>query len=150
MVPYIQIPIKTSKKELMQKTIDKYIFFAWTLEWLTHYRFFHDEEVINLKIIEENIYKSGLLKEKEITLNEISQWLQEMQVMKLIRLIKVVDMNKEEIALEKDGYEAYKNQTFQSMAVSLLEARESRKLAKWAVVLAVLSIIISIVIYFFD
>ena len=145
MIPYIQIPIKTSKKQLMQKTVNKYIFFSWTLEWLAKFYFFQDKNEIDLRIIEENIYKSGLLSEKEASRNDISHWLQEMQAMKLIKLIKIIDTNTDEIALEKDGYEAYRNQTFQSMATSLLEANENKKMARWAVIVAVVSIILTLI-----
>lgn len=146
MVPYIQIPIESSKKELMQKNVSKYIFFAWTLEWLAIHYFYKDIKDVNLRFIEENIYKSKLLSKKEASPNDISHWLQEMQAMGLIKLVKIVNTDESEINMTEFGYEAYRSQTYNSLATNLMEAQASRKIAKTAVWISVISIIIAIIL----
>ncbi len=49
------------------------------------------------------------------------------------------------IYLTEKGVEEYKNQTYHALAANLLEAQESRRLSKTAILIAIVSILIAIV-----
>lgn len=142
----VNIELKTSRRKLLRQNASKYLFFAWTLDRLVQYHEYHNAERINIGYIDKSIYKTNLLKHSKESEENVNYWLQEMIWMGLIRLENNPVINQELLYITPKGVDAYKNQTYHTIAANLLEANENRKMAKWAVVVATLSIIITIVL----
>ena len=141
----VNFDLKSGRKELMRRNASKYLFFAWTLDRLVQYKIYKNAERINIGYIDKSIYDTGLLKRGKESEEDVNRWLQEMILMGLIRLEDDHDIDQELIDILPKGVEAYKNQTYHVIAAQMMEADESRKMARMAVILAVLSIIITIV-----
>lgn len=73
---------------------------------------------------------------------QLNLWISELSWMGLIVRVSERDTNSE-ISLTKEGLVAYKSQPLHSIAASLIEARESRKLSNRAIWIAISSIIIT-------
>lgn len=142
----VNIELKTSKKTLLRQNATKYLFFAWTLDRLVQYQVYKKAERINIAYIDQSIYDTGLLKKCKKSKEDVNRWLQDMILMGLIRIEPNKVIDQELVYITDKGIEAYKQQTYHVIAAHLMEANASRKLAKWAVALAVLSIIITIVL----
>lgn len=142
----VNFDLKTGRKELMRRNALKYLFFAWTLDRLVQYQIYYKAERINIGYIDKSIYDTGLLKKCKESEEDVNRWLQEMILMGLVRLEDNHEIDQELLYILPKGIEAYKNQTYHVIAAQMMEADESRKMAKLAVVLAVLSIIITIVL----
>lgn len=142
----VNFDLKSGRKELMRRDASKYLFFAWTLDRLVQYKAYKNAERINIEYIDKSIYDTGLLKKCKESEEDVNRWLQEMIFMGLVRLEDNHEIDQELLYILPKGIEAYKNQTYHVIAAQMMEADESRKMAKWAVVLAVLSIIITIVL----
>ena len=142
----VNFDLKDGRKELMRRNASKYLFFAWTLDRLVQYQIYYKAERINIGYIDKSIYDTGLLKKCKESEEDVNRWLQEMILMGLIRLEDNHEIDQELLYILPKGIEAYKNQTYHVIAAQMMEADESRKMAKLAVVLAVLSIAITLFI----
>ena len=142
----VNFDLKTCRKELMRRNASKYLFFAWTLDRLVQYKIYKNAERINIGYIDKCIYDTGLLKKCKESEEDVNRWLQEMILMGLIRLEDNHEIDQELLYILPKGIEAYKNQTYHVIAAQMMEAAESRKMAQWAVAIAVLSIIITLVL----
>ncbi len=142
----VNIELKTSRKTLLRQNATKYLFFAWTLDRLVQYQVHKKAERINIGYIDKSIYDTGLLKKCKKSKEDVNLWLQDMILMGLIRVEPNIEIDQELVYITEKGIEAYKNQTYHVIAAHLMEANASRNLSRWAVVLAVMSIVISIVL----
>lgn len=75
---------------------------------------------------------------------QINIWISELSWMGLITRVSESTTNST-LQLTKEGVEAYRNQTFHSVAANLLESRESRRLSIIAIWVAVAAIFISLI-----
>lgn len=143
-VPYRTYNIKTSRKELLEENASKYLFFAWTLNRLKEFLLCHDAKRINEGYITKSIYKTTLLEGVKEPDNLIEKWLLDMELIGLIKIEHDPAIKQTLIYLTKKGLDEYKNQTYHVLAANLLEAQESRRLSKTAIIIAIVSILISI------
>lgn len=134
-----------SNLQRMKMSCDKYLFYTWVLDYLTLNTAYNEAESLELSIIENGAISNDIIKQNKYSYNDISAWLQEMQLIGLIKLTKVYG-GKDEISITHEGFIAYKNQTYHVISAQLCEAYYSRKYATRAVYLALTSIIITIVI----
>jgi hypothetical protein len=144
-VPYRTYNIKTSRKELLEENASKYLFFAWTLNRLKEFLLCHDAKSINEGYITKSIYKTTLLEGVKEPDKLIEKWLVDMKFIGLIRIEYDPTIKQTLIYLTEKGLEEYKNQTYHALAANLLEAQESRRLSKTAILIAIVSILIAIV-----
>ncbi len=142
----VNLELKTSRHTLLRQNASKYLFLAWTLDRLVQYQVYHKAERINVAYIDKSIYDTGLLRKCKKSKEDVNRWLQDMILMGLIKLEPNQQIDQELVYITEKGIDAYKSQTYHVIAAHLMEANASRKLAKWAVVLAVLSIVITIVL----
>lgn len=140
----VNIELETSRGELLHRNANKYLFFAWTLDRLVQYLTYKKAERINIAYIDQSIYQTKLLKKNKKSKEDINRWLQEMILIGLIRLEHNKAIDQELLYITEKGIEEYKNQKYHVIAAQLLEANASRKMAKWAVIVAIISIIITI------
>lgn len=144
-VPYRTYNIKTSRKELLEENASKYLFFAWTLNRLKEFLLCRDAKRINEGYITKSIYKTTLLEGVKEPDKLIEKWLVDMKFIGLIRIEYDPTIKQTLIYLTEKGLEEYKNQTYHALAANLLEAQESRRLSKTAILIAIVSILIAIV-----
>lgn len=135
----------TSRKKLLADNASKYLFFAWTLDRLVQYMVFRDAKRINIGYIVESIYTSKLIKKREHPAEDVNRWIQEMIFLGLINCETDEIRDLELVNLKEKGLEAYKAQTYHTIAANLLEAEESRKLARCAMWLAAVSVFLAAV-----
>lgn len=146
----VNIELKTSRRKLLRQNASKYLFFAWTLDRLVQYYAYHHAERINIGYIDKSIYKTNLLKHSKESEENVNYWLQEMIFMGLIKLEVNHDIDQELLYITPKGVDAYKNQTFHIIAADLLEANENRRVARLAVIVAVVSIVISLISFIIE
>ena len=144
-VPYRTYNIKTSRKELLEENASKYLFFAWTLNRLKEFLLCRDAKSINEGYITNSIYKTTLLEGVKEPDKLIEKWLVDMKFIGLIRIEYDPRIKQTLIYLTEKGVEEYKKQTYHALAANLLEAQESRRLSKTAIIIAIVSILIAIV-----
>lgn len=144
----VNFDLKKGRRELLRRNSTKYLFFAWTLDRLVYYQIYYKAERINIGYIDKYIYDTGLLKKRKESEEDVNRWIQEMILMGLIRLEENIEIDQELLYILPKGIDAYKQQTYHVIAAQMMEANESRRLARWAVGVAVLSIIITIVLSF--
>lgn len=142
----VNLELKTSRRNLLRQNATKYLFYAWSLDRLVQYQVYKKAERVNIAYIDKSIYDTGLLKRSKQSEEDVNRWIQDMILMGLIRVEPNKEIDQELVYITEKGIEAYKSQTYHVIAAHLMEANASRKLAKWAVVLAVLSIIITLVL----
>lgn len=138
-------PLKTKKNEC-EYYETKYFIFAAVIDMLSHkmiectwedkgnlptMTFMEIRESLSMQIDSDLV--------SDFTNEQINLWISELSWMCLIT--RVSDRaNNSVIQLTEKGYEAYQNQVFHSISANLIEARASRKLAKEAVIISVISI----------
>jgi predicted transcriptional regulator len=105
----------------------------------------HDAKSINEGYITKSIYKTTLLEGVKEPDKLIEKWLVDMKFIGLIRIEYDPTIKQTLIYLTEKGLEEYKNQTYHALAANLLEAQESRRLSKTAILIAIVSILIAIV-----
>lgn len=137
--------IKTSRKQLLTENASKYLFFAWTLNRLKEFLLCQDAERINEQYITKSIHKTELLKGIKEPDRLVDKWLNDMDFIGLIKIVFDPRINQTLIYITEKGLEEYKNQTYHVLAANLLEAEESRKLSRAAIILSIISIAIVIV-----
>lgn len=143
-VPYRTYKIEKSRKSIIEENASKYLFFAWTLNRLKEFLLCHDAIRVNEGYITKSIYKTTLLKGLKESDNLIEKWLLDMELIGLIKIEHDPAIEQTLIYLTKKGLDEYKNQTYHVLAANLLEAQESRRLSKTAIIIAIVSILISI------
>ena len=143
-VPYRTYKIEKSRKSIIEENASKYLFFAWTLNRLKEFLLCHDAIRVNEGYITKSIYKTTLLKGLKESDNLIEKWLLDMELIGLIKIEHDPAIEQTLIYLTKKGLDEYKNQTYHVLAANLLEAQESRRLFKTAIIIAIVSILISI------
>ena len=142
--PYKIYSIKTSRKELRTENASKYLFFAWTLNRLKEFLLCHDAERINEGYITKSIHKTELLKGIKEPDNLVNKWLIDMEFIGLIKVVFDPNIKQTLIYITEKGIEEYKKQTYHVLAANLLEAQESRRLSRIAIIIAVVSVIVAI------
>ncbi len=142
--PYRFYNIKTSRKELLEENASKYLFFAWSLNRLKEFLLCHDAVRINEGYITKSIHKTELLKGIKEPDNLVNKWLADMEFIGLIRGEYDPRIDQHLIYITGKGIEEYKNQTYHVLAANLLEAQESRRLSRIAIIIAVVSVIVAI------
>lgn len=143
-VPYRIYKIETSRKCIIEENASKYLFFAWTLNRLKEFLLCHDAIRVNEGYITKSIYKTTLLKGLKESDKLIEKWLVDMKFIGLIRIEYDPRIKQTLIYLTEKGLEEYKNQTYHALAANLLEAQESRRLSKIAIIIAIVSILVAI------
>lgn len=144
----VNLELKTSRRKVLRQNASKFLFIAWTLDRLVQYLMYNKAERINIGYIDKSIYKSRLLKHCKESEENVNYWIQEMIFIGLIRLETDPVINQELVYLTPKGADAYKSQTYHIIAANLLEASESRRMARWAVIIALVSVAISILLAF--
>ena len=142
--PYRFYNIKTSRKELLKENASKYLFFAWTLNRLKEFLLCQDAKRINEGYITRSIHKTELLKGFKEPDKLVDKWLADMEFIGLIRGEYDPRIDQHLIYITEKGIEEYKNQTYHVLAANLLEAQESRRLSRIAIIIAVVSVIVAI------
>ena len=142
--PYRIYNIKTSRKELRTENASKYLFFAWTLNRLKEFLLCHDAVRINEGYITKSIHKTELLKGIKEPDNLVNKWLIDMEFIGLIKVVFDPNIKQTLIYITEKGIEEYKKQTYHVLAANLLEAQESRRLSRIAIIIAVVSVIVAI------
>ncbi len=142
--PYRIYNIKTSRKELRTENASKYLFFAWTLNRLKEFLLCHDAVRINEGYITKSIHKTELLKGIKEPDNLVNKWLIDMEFIGLIKAVFDPNIKQTLIYITEKGIEEYKKQTYHVLAANLLEAQESRRLSRIAIIIAVISVLAAI------
>lgn len=143
-VPYRTYKIETSRKCIIEENASKYLFFAWTLNRLKEFLLCHDAIRVNEGYITKSIYKTTLLKGLKESDKLIEKWLVDMKFIGLIRIKYDPTIKQTLIYLTEKGLDEYKKQTYHVLAANLLEAQESRRLSKIAIIIAIVSILVAI------
>ena len=143
-VPYRTYKIETSRKCIIEENASKYLFFAWTLNRLKEFLLCHDAIRVNEGYITKSIYKTTLLKGLKESDKLIEKWLLDMKLIGLIKIEHAPAIKQTLIYLTEKGLDEYKNQTYHVLAANLLEAQESRRLSKIAIIIAIVSILVAI------
>ena len=143
-VPYRTYKIETSRKSIIEENASKYLFFAWTLNRLKEFLLCHDAIRVNEGYITKSIYKTTLLKGLKESDKLIEKWLLDMELIGLIKIEHDPAIEQTLIYLTEKGLDEYKNQTYHVLAANLLEAQESRRLSKIAIIIAIVSILVAI------
>lgn len=143
-VPYRTYKIETSRKCIIEENASKYLFFAWTLNRLKEFLLCHDAIRVNEGYITKSIYKTTLLKQLKESDKLIEKWLLDMKLIGLIKIEHDPAIKQTLIYLTEKGLDEYKNQTYHVLAANLLEAQESRRLSKIAIIIAIVSILVAI------
>lgn len=144
-VPYRTYKIEISRKCIIEENASKYLFFAWTLNRLKEFLLCHDAIRVNEGYITKSIYKTTLLKGLKESDKLIENWLLDMKLIGLIKIEHDPAIKQTLIYLTEKGLDEYKKQTYHVLAANLLEAQESRRLSKIAIIIAIVSILIAIV-----
>ncbi len=142
--PYRLYNIKTSRKKLLKENASKYLFFAWTLNRLKEFLLCQDAKRVNEGYITKSIHKTELLKGFKEPDMLVDKWLADMEFIGLIRGEYDSRIDQYLIYITEKGIEEYKNQTYHVLAANLLEAQESRRLSRIAIIIAVVSVIVAI------
>lgn len=129
----------------------KYFIFSEVLDMLAH-KAIKNEWTQNgeaptmtfLEIRDELIRRLDKSLVKSFSEEQINLWISELSWLNLIVRISERTVNSV-IQLTGKGLEVYQNQTFQKMAADLSEARASKNLAKIAIFIAILSMILTII-----
>ena len=143
-IPYRFYNIKTSRKKLLEENASKYLFFAWTLNRLKDFLLCQDAKRVNEGYITKSIHKTELLKGLKEPDKLVDKWLADMEFIGLIRGVYDPQIKQFLIYITEKGIEEYKNQTYHVLAANLLEAQESRRLSRIAIIIAVVSVIVAI------
>ena len=143
-IPYRFYNIKTSRKKLLEENASKYLFFAWTLNRLKEFLLCQDAKRVNEWYITHSIHKTELLKDFKEPDKLVDKWLADMEFIGLIRGEYDPRIDQHLIYITEKGIEEYKNQTYHVLAANLLEAQESRRLSRIAIIIAVVSVIVAI------
>ena len=143
-IPYRFYNIKTSRKKLLEENASKYLFFAWTLNRLKEFLLCQDAKRINEGYITKSIHKAELLKGFKEPDKLVDKWLADMEFIGLIRGEYDPRIDQHLIYITEKGIEEYKKQTYHVLAANLLEAQESRRLSRIAIIIAVVSVIVAI------
>lgn len=144
-LPYRTYSIRRSKKELLDENASKYLFFAWTLNRLKEFLLCKDAIRINEGYVTQSIHKTELLKGLKEPEKLVEKWLVDMAFIGLIRVVYDPKIKQTLIYITEKGLEEYKKQTYHVLAANLLEAEESRKLARRAFYAACASVVLSII-----
>ena len=142
--PYRTYNIKTSRKKIIEENASKYLFFAWTLNRLKEFLLCRDVNRINDGYIRKSIHKTELLKGIKESERLVDKWLVDMELIGLIRVEFEPNIQQTLIYITEKGIEEYKNQTYHVLAANLLEAQESRRLSKIAIIIAIISVFVAI------
>jgi hypothetical protein len=142
--PYRYYDIKTSRKEIIEENASKYLFFAWTLNRLKEFLLCADAKRINEGYIRKSIHKTELLKGIKEPEKLVDKWLVDMEIIGLIRVEFEPNIQQTLIYITEKGIEEYKKQTYHVLAANLLEAQESRRLSKIAIIIAIISVCVAI------
>lgn len=142
--PYRYYDIKTSRKEIIEENASKYLFFAWTLNRLKEFFICANTKRINEGYIRKSIHKTELLKGIKEPEKLVDKWLVDMELIGLIKVEHIPEIGQTVIYLTEKGMEGYKNQTYHVLAANLLEAQESRRLSKIAIIIAIISVFVAI------
>ena len=145
-VPYRVYNIKTSRRELLAENATKYLFFAWTLNRLKEFLLCEDAVRINEGYITKSIHKTELLKDLKEPDKLVDKWLADMEFIGLIRSEHNLNIGQTLIYITEKGLDEYRNQTYHVLAANLLEAQESRRLARIAIYIAIIAIFVAILI----
>ena len=143
-IPYRFYNIKTGRKKLLEENASKYLFFAWTLNRLKEFLLCQDAKRVNEGYITKSIHKTELLKGLKEPDKLVDKWLADMEFIGLIRGVYDPQIKQFLIYITEKGIEEYKNQTYHVLAANLLEAQESRRLSRIAIIIAVVSVIVAI------
>ncbi|MBP1540539.1 MAG: hypothetical protein ILA29_09330 [Prevotella sp.] len=143
-IPYRFYNIKTSRKKLLEENASKYLFFAWTLNRLKEFLLCQDAKRVNEWYITHSIHKTELLKDFKEPDKLVDKWLADMEFIGLIRGEYDPRIDQHLIYITEKGIEEYKKQTYHVLAANLLEAQESRRLSRIAIIIAVVSVIVAI------
>ena len=103
-----------------------------------------DAKRINEGYITKSIHKTELLKGFKEPDKLVDKWLADMEFIGLIRGEYDPRIDQHLIYITEKGIEEYKNQTYNVLAANLLEAQESRRLSRIAIIIAVVSVIVAI------
>lgn len=144
--PYRLYNIKASRKELLEENASKYLFFAWTLNRLKEFLLCDDAKRINEGYITKSIHKTELLKGIKEPDKLVDKWLVDMEFIGLIRGEYDPRIDQYLIYITEKGIKEYKNQTYHVLAANLLEAQESRRLSRRAIIIAILAVVVSIAV----
>ena len=130
----------------------KYLIFATVLDMLAHILVeeqmgLHNSHTLTTYEIRDKLHNDKQLSAiiKPYPVEQINEWISELSWMGLIQRVSERTENSV-ISLTKEGLVAYQNQSLHQVAASLLEARESRHLSKVAIVIAIISILVTAIV----
>ena len=136
----INISHNYNERKYFKKSLEKYFVFSNTIEYLIFQERISNLADCSLESLQEMIKKcsNGKIKDEEW----IKRWIAELSFM---GLIECVESEPVQFRLTEAGKESYRQQTFQSIYSTLLNAKDSRCLSIIAIIIAVLAVILSII-----
>ena len=130
----------------------KYLIFATVLDMLAHILVEEQMGLQQSHTLTTYEIRDRLRNDKQLSKvikpyadKQINEWISELSWMGLIQRVSERTENSV-ISLTKEGLVAYQNQSLHQVAASLLEARESRHLSKVAIVIAIISILVTAIV----
>lgn len=101
---------------------------------------------ISRQKLEDLIFQKTTIKDKLRNRQQVDSTIISMVIMGLIQRDTATDM----IYLGDEGRKAYINQTYHIVAADLYEAAESRRVANWALIIAVISLVATAGFFIFE
>jgi len=137
--------------EILLEYRTRYYFISCAIEILIHKLYFEKKDWIDGKEISAIFFGrfSNFDTEWNMTKAQVELNLLFMNWMGLLDVKKGKD-NNTLYALTEDGKHAYKTQSFHNTAANLYYAKQSRKFAKWAFIIAILSMLITLIALIVD
>lgn len=139
------------ESEILLEYRTRYYFISCVIEILIHKLYFEKKDWVDGKEISEIFFESfsNFDTDWNMTIAQVELNLLFMNWMGLL------DAKKSEddivlYALTEDGKQAYKTQTFHNTAANLYYAKQSRKFAKWAFIIAIFSMLITLLALIVD
>lgn len=130
----------------------KYLIFATVLDMLAHILVEEQMGLQQSHTLTTYEIRDRLRNDKQLSNvikpyadKQINEWISELSWMGLIQRVSERTENSV-ISLTEEGLVAYQNQSLHQVAASLLEARESRHLSKVAIVIAIISILVTAIV----
>lgn len=138
------IPLTYNMKKKAELNYDRYNFFSMILEHLANAKMRNGEELFTQKNIVDFYLQTpqNAFKAQE---NFVRHWLGEMYTMGLLEWGAIDDDENVYVRITAEGLQAYKDQRFHSIAASLCEAAEAKRLTRWTMAIAIISAVLSII-----
>ena len=131
-----------SETKISKDSRVKYWLFCKILDYLLANQFYVGKESVSYKDIHAYLDKQSTFDYMDSIYAQTELWIHEMLWLGLINF----DDKTQQMSLTVEGYKACQEQRYHSILASLYEAKYSRLIAKWALLVAIASITLTIVL----